>query len=97
MSKLQEKIEEFKAKQDEIKKLHDEIEPKRQNLIQEYAKNQEEMQKVCNEKIIELMKPLLDLSEKYRAEMKAEFGITDGEKFNVLQVVELVSKALVIQ
>lgn len=77
----QEQISYFKAKQEEIMRLSVEFEKKRH-----------EIETRANAELESAQFPLRDAGEKYRAEMKAVFGVTDGERINVLDVVELIDK-----
>lgn len=36
----------------------------------------------------EVRRPLLNALEEYKAKIKAEFGVTDGERINVLQIMK---------
>lgn len=69
----------FEAKQKEILKLNQEFEIKKATIVQK-----------VEEEIRELQKPLIEAGERYRAELKAWIGITDGEKMNVLEVVKAI-------
>tara|TARA_R110000868_G_scaffold62962_3_gene189948 strand:- start:5712 stop:5903 length:192 start_codon:yes stop_codon:yes gene_type:complete len=42
--------------------------------------------------IIEKSADLERLMQEYKAELKAKFGITDGEKMNVLDVIKAMAK-----
>lgn len=44
--------------------------------------------KTSQEQILEQSRKLQKMTEEYKAELKATFGITDGEQMNVLQLVE---------
>lgn len=87
MTAIEEKFTYFKQKQAEITALYNEVEPKKQALIQEAQAKAKEIDVEYTAKIDELLKPLNNLTEKYKAELKAWAGITDGEKTNVLEML----------
>lgn len=85
---METKIAYFKNKQEEILALH-----------REYSEAKERTEREANDYIEGKKKELLpyeqqlsDAKAKYCAELKSEYGITDGESANVLQLVELIYK-----
>lgn len=58
------------------------------SALQEKITHFETLQK----EIIEANANLEKKMEQYRAELKATFGITDGEKMNVLDMIKAISK-----
>jgi len=73
-----EKINYFLDKQKKIIHLNQELDKKKSILQKEYE-----------EKILIESKDLMKEVETYRAEMKAWIGITDGERSDVLQLVQM--------
>lgn len=94
MTAIQEKLTQFKQKQDEITAMYNETEPKKQELVQEFEKKAADLKAEYTAKIDELQKPLTNLVERYRAELKAWAGITDGEKGDVLSTLMAVHKVM---
>lgn len=83
-------LKSFRDRQKEILDLNQEIEPKKEALIREFKEKAAELENSYRVKVDELTKPLDHAREKYKADLKAFAGITDGEKTNVLDVVELI-------
>jgi hypothetical protein len=74
---LNQKIEYFKTKQLELVQLANETAEKTLPLKQQ---------------VTELERPLIVKGQEYRAEMKAAFGLADGENANVLELIEAIAK-----
>lgn len=53
--------------------------------------------KEYQEKIIKMEHELRSEAEKYKAEMKAAFGLADGENANVLSLIEAMQKVTTYQ
>ena len=92
MTQVQEKFTYFKQKQAEITALYNEVEPKKQALQREFDQKADDLKAEYSAKIDEIEKPLANAVAKYRAELKAWAGITDGEKMGVLEMLMAVQK-----
>ena len=94
MSKLSEQLDYFKRRQVEILEMETSIANDIQSMISEHEKKQTDLKKMYEDQIEELQKPLKNKAELYKAELKAWLGFTDGEKSNVLQMIEGVAKVI---
>ena len=92
MTALEQKLTYFKQKQTEILALEAEVMPKRQALQKEGNEKIQAVQEEYTQKMNELNAPLIAAGEKYKAELKAFCGITDGEKTNVLELLSAFAK-----
>jgi hypothetical protein len=93
MSTYQELIEGFKAKQEAILKADATAQEAKQAL-------DAKVEAFINEHkgpVEELLQAAENMKQEYRAEIKAAFGITDGERTNVLDVVEMVHRVVGLQ
>lgn len=81
MSTLTEKLDYFKGKQKKILEMSEDFEKKKAEVVSE-----------ANAKLAELAAPLEKAKEEYKAELKAFAGVTDGERINVLDVIEMVGR-----
>jgi hypothetical protein len=97
MKPIEVKISDFKAKQLEVRAAHAEFVVKEKQLLDEYNAKADAMKAEFEEKNDANSKEFRSLQEKYKAEVKATFGITDGEKSDILSVVEMVQKVLSLQ
>ena len=86
MTTLEETLSYFKKKQDEIIGLHGEYAQKKEALEKEIETFVENKKRELNP----LESKLNEATAKYKAEMKSQFGIADGENANVLQLVEAI-------
>lgn len=93
MTALEQKITYFKQLQTEIMELHKEAESKTHALESEFKEKVTALEIEYTTKNNEVTRELDNKKEKYRAELKATFGMTDGEKTNVLDVIQAVQKA----
>lgn len=87
--KFEEIFESFKKKQQEIVELHKQLKDAQAKAQAEVDKLMEEKKKDLNE----LQQKFTAARENYKAELKAQFGITDGEEMNVLDMIHAVKKA----
>jgi uncharacterized small protein (DUF1192 family) len=89
---VSDKVQEFKARQTKIIGLNDEYNQAMDKVNTEFddrlaaLKNEFELKKA--ETSAELDKE----TAAYKADMKAAFGVTDGERTNILDVVELITR-----
>ena len=88
-----EKIEYFEKKQAEMLAFSAELNPKIEELEAEFASMVDQLKAEYQDKIDVVKKPLIEMGEIYRAELKVFAGFTDGEKTNVLDVVRFVLRA----
>lgn len=79
MSKLDEKLEHFKNWQKKIMDLDQDTGKKLRDLSAEYEA-----------KSIEIKKELTAEVEKYKVDFKATFGLCDGEKNDILSLIECI-------
>jgi hypothetical protein len=84
--KLADKIEAFKAKRANIEKLQAEVNAEKRQLDTWVATT--EICKKWQAKAETLNKEV----ETYKAEMKAQFGIADGERTDILELVQAMKK-----
>ena len=73
------KLIEMRAKKAEIQAMERDVQPRLESLKAEY-----------DEKTQAILEPLIKKAEEYKAELKAAFGITDGERTDVLDTVSMV-------
>lgn len=93
MSKFDELFERFKARQNEIVDLHAKL-----KSAQDEA--QREVDALMEKKKEELKTLEFDFNnarEKYKAEMKTELGICDGETLNILDTIHAIKKVIEMQ
>lgn len=93
MSTYKEIIDGFKVKQEAILAAEREAQAARRAL-------DEKVQAYIDEHkgpVEALLENAEKIKEEYRAEMKAAFGIADGEKTNVLDVVEAIRRVQALQ
>jgi hypothetical protein len=88
MSTYQEKMTDLKAKQDEIMQLQSALKAAESALQAKV----EEFITTNKVEVNEIGAKLEKLLQEYRAETKAAFGLADGEKINILEVVEAIRR-----
>jgi len=86
---INEKIEHFTKRQEEITDLAAIFEGKKREIVQEFTQKKSELEKEYQDKIDAAAQELTKRKEEYKAELKAWVGITDGENANILDVVKL--------
>lgn len=77
-------------RQAEIAALDQEIGPKLKKIEAQANQECEEISKRAMQQADILRAPLKQKIEQYRAEVKAQFGITDGESMNVVQTLKAI-------
>jgi hypothetical protein len=92
MSMFQEKFTQFKAKKAELEKLDAEVAPKIEAIEKEFKEKLEVLKAEYNDRINEARRDFDNASSKYQAELKAWCGITEGEKAEVLLIVDAIRK-----
>jgi uncharacterized protein involved in exopolysaccharide biosynthesis len=85
-----EKLDSFIQKAAEIVALDQEISIKVKEIEAKCNAECNELGKKAMQEASDLRAPLTKKLEEYRAEVKAEFGITDGEPMNVVQMLKAV-------
>ncbi len=88
MTTAETKIQEFKQKQVSILEMQLKTKEEVDKVIAEFKQKSEALQKEYQDKVNTLEQPTKNELEKYKAELKAWLGITDGENINVLQTAE---------
>lgn len=91
---IQEKITFLKAKQKEIIELNHFFEEKKKQILEEFDSKKSELEKTYQDKINAASFDLMKATETYRAEVKTWIGITDGEKINILDTVNMILKVI---
>ncbi len=92
MNPVQEKITYFKQKQAEIVTLNAEFEARRREIVEQYETATKILKEEAEQKLQTAEQPLKEAGEKYKAELKAFAGITDGERSNVLDLIQTIVK-----
>lgn len=92
MSMFQEKLTQFEAKKAEIAALDKEVAPKIEALQKEFQEKVESLKTEYNGLVNEAKRELDNASARYRAELKAWAGITEGETVEVLSVLKAMRK-----
>jgi dsDNA-specific endonuclease/ATPase MutS2 len=92
MNPVHEKIAYFKQKQTEILEINQGFEKRKAEILEQYQNAKKVLEEEAEQKLAEAQKPLQEAGEKYRAELKAFAGITDGEKSNVLDLIQAILK-----
>jgi Skp family chaperone for outer membrane proteins len=90
MITLVDKIAEFKARQKKIMELHAEFVAKSDAFGAECESRMEAIKTEYEVKKAELAAEFEKEKAFYKADLKAQFGITDGDQANILDVVELI-------
>lgn len=92
LSSVESKIQEFTTKQVEILEMQIKSKEVADKLIAEFKAKSEALQKEYQDQINSVEQPTKNALEKYRAELKAWLGVTDGEQMNVLQLAMVFMK-----
>ncbi len=84
------KLIELRARKAEIEALDKALAPKRLDLKSEFEAKERALQEEFNSRLQEMQAPLVKKAEEYKAECKQAFGITEGERIDVLDTVSMV-------
>lgn len=92
MTNVAEKIASFKERQAEIMKLDAQYNIKVDELKQDCENRIDAIKTEFEVKKAELSAEPSKAIEQYKADLKAEFGVTDGERANILDIVQLIDR-----
>lgn len=89
---LIDQVAEFKAKQIEIINLNDEAQGKLAKLQSESQAKLDAVHAEFETEKAKILAPLDQKREEYKKEMKAAFGVTEGETATILDLVQLIHR-----
>ena len=92
MSAFTEKLTYLELKKAEIKAIDLRVAPRIAEIQKEFEEKVEALKSHYNDKVNEVKQELENESSKYRAELKAWCGITEGEQVDPIEVVKMVKK-----
>jgi uncharacterized small protein (DUF1192 family) len=89
---VSDKVQEFKARQTKIIAINDAFNEKMEVLGAEFDEKVNALKSEFELKKAEISTELDKETAAYKADLKAAFGVTDGEKLNVLDMVEMINR-----